>query len=82
MIFFCNLSPVLTRQFNILFLQLNPNDAIWIPIYGIHHDPKYYTDPEKFDPERFSEERMNEIKPFSYLPFGTGPRGCIGEFKG
>ncbi|PSN52369.1 Cytochrome P450 9e2 [Blattella germanica] len=58
---------------------LEPGDAVWIPIYAIHHDPKYYPNPEKFDPERFSDENKDNIKPFTYLPFGSGPRNCIGK---
>lgn len=54
---------------------------IWIPIYGLHHDPKYYPDPEKFDPERFSDENKRNIVPGTYLPFGIGPRKCIGKYK-
>ncbi|XP_069702398.1 probable cytochrome P450 6a14 [Periplaneta americana] len=49
-----------------------------ISIMGLHHDPKYYPNPEKFDPERFSEEEKSKRPHFSYLPFGEGPRLCIG----
>ncbi|XP_025830871.1 cytochrome P450 9e2 isoform X2 [Agrilus planipennis] len=60
-------------------LKLNEGDVVWIPTYCIHRDPAYFPDPEKFDPERFSDERKHEIKPFTYLPFGAGPRNCIGS---
>lgn len=50
-----------------------------ISIYGIQHDPKYFPDPEKFDPERFSDENKNNIVPGTYIPFGIGPRNCIGK---
>ena len=60
-------------------VTLNVNDAVWIPIYGLHHDPKYFPEPEKFDPERFSAENKDKINPYVYFPFGLGPRKCIGN---
>jgi cytochrome P450 len=58
---------------------LKPGDGVYIPIYALHHDPDYFPDPEKFDPERFSDENKGNINPFAYLPFGSGPRNCIGK---
>ncbi|XP_011263155.2 cytochrome P450 9e2 [Camponotus floridanus] len=54
--------------------------AVWIPVYGLHHDPQYFEDPEKFNPDRFLGERKKEIfNSGAYLPFGMGPRMCIGN---
>lgn len=50
-----------------------------IPIMGIHHDPEYYPNPEVFDPERFSEENKAKRPPYTHVPFGDGPRICIGN---
>ena len=47
-------------------------------IYGAHHSPQYWEDPESFDPERFSKAKEKLHTPFAHLPFGAGPRGCIG----
>jgi len=44
-----------------------------IPIYALHHDPKYYPEPEKFDPERFNENEKKKIRHQVYLPFGKSP---------
>ncbi|XP_017776424.1 PREDICTED: cytochrome P450 9e2-like [Nicrophorus vespilloides] len=60
-------------------VNLNIGDVISVPIFGIHRDPKYYPNPEKFDPERFNDENKVNIKPHMYLPFGAGPRNCIGS---
>ncbi|KAK5646912.1 hypothetical protein RI129_005376 [Pyrocoelia pectoralis] len=50
---------------------------IYIPLLGLHYDPVYFPNPNVFDPERFSDG--NEKNSFHYLPFGEGPRKCIGE---
>jgi hypothetical protein len=47
-------------------------------VYGAHHAPRYWEDPESFDPERFTKANEKLHTPFTYLPFGGGPRGCIG----
>ncbi len=47
-------------------------------VYGAHHTPRYWDNPEIFDPERFSKENEAQHPPFTYVPFGGGPRGCIG----
>ncbi|XP_072748313.1 cytochrome P450 9e2-like [Anoplolepis gracilipes] len=60
-------------------ITVNPDIVMSIPIYALHHDPKYFPNPEKFDPERFSEENKDNIVPYTYLPFGEGPRKCIGN---
>lgn len=54
---------------------------IFIPTYAIQQDEKYYTNPSKFIPERFFEENSVE-KNRPYLPFGDGPRNCIGMRMG
>ncbi len=47
-------------------------------VYGAHHAPRYWPDTESFDPERFTKTNAQQQAPFTYLPFGGGPRGCIG----
>lgn len=50
-----------------------------IPVRPLHMDPKFFPNPYKFDPERFSETNKNNITSGTYLPFGDGPRNCIGK---
>ncbi|KAG6461806.1 hypothetical protein O3G_MSEX012872 [Manduca sexta] len=57
---------------------IRKGESVAISVYSIHHDPKYFPEPYKFDPDRFSEENKHNIKPMTYMPFGVGPRNCIG----
>ncbi|KAF2889126.1 hypothetical protein ILUMI_17047, partial [Ignelater luminosus] len=50
---------------------------IFIPVYGIHRDPQYYPDPERFDPDRFTEEGKATRPKNAFLGFGDGPRICL-----
>ncbi|XP_059061356.1 cytochrome P450 6B5-like [Achroia grisella] len=54
------------------------NQMVLVSARGIHHDPKYYPNPEVFDPERFSPDVAAARHPCAYMPFGVGPRNCIG----
>jgi cytochrome P450 len=47
-------------------------------VYGAHHAPRYWPNPEDFDTERFTKANEKLRPACSYLPFGAGPRGCIG----
>ncbi|CAF1280053.1 unnamed protein product [Rotaria sordida] len=49
-----------------------------VSVYPIHHDPNVWPDPEKFIPERFLPAEKAKRHPMTYLPFGDGPRNCIG----
>ncbi|KAK0166956.1 hypothetical protein PV327_004420 [Microctonus hyperodae] len=51
---------------------------VFISMTGLHYDPQYFPDPDKYDPERFSEENKKSRKPCVYIPFGEGPHNCIG----
>ncbi|CAH1400048.1 unnamed protein product [Nezara viridula] len=58
--------------------NIEKDTMIIIPVWSLHHDSQYFMDPDKFDPERFSKENRDSIVPYTYLPFGEGPRMCIG----
>ena len=62
-------------------------DGIQIPegitvvpyIYGVHHDASIWENPNSFDPSRFTQEQIRNRHSFSHIPFGGGPRVCIGQ---
>jgi cytochrome P450 len=49
-----------------------------LPVYGLHRDPKYFDDPNSFKPERFIGTNKEKIVKYTYMPFGEGPRACLG----
>ncbi|KAK2160067.1 hypothetical protein LSH36_141g09037 [Paralvinella palmiformis] len=50
-----------------------------VPVHALNNDPEVWPNPEQFDPERFTEEAKKSRHPFQYIPFGIGPRVCIGQ---
>ncbi len=57
-----------------------PKDGlVMISPYVMHRHPSYFDDPMRFDPERFRPENEAQIEKYTYLPFGAGPRVCIGH---
>jgi cytochrome P450 len=50
--------------------------------YTLHRHPKFWPDPERFDPERFNPSFTANRARYSYLPFGAGPRFCVGNNLG
>jgi cytochrome P450 len=51
---------------------------VMLSIYLVHRHPDYWPEPDQFKPERFLRSHGGRQAPFSYLPFGGGPRNCIG----
>ncbi|XP_078387266.1 cytochrome P450 4F3 isoform X2 [Cetorhinus maximus] len=50
-----------------------------ISIYGTHHNPAVWPDPEVYNPYRFDSAEADKRAPHSYIPFSAGPRNCIGQ---
>ncbi|KAH8252899.1 hypothetical protein KR032_002535 [Drosophila birchii] len=76
---YCSKDYTLTDDDGTKLFDFKVGDRINIPIAGLHLDDRYFPEPMRFDPDRFSEERKGDLVPYTYLPFGVGPRNCIGN---
>ncbi len=52
---------------------------VFMSPYTMHHDPRYFPEPNDFQPERWTPEFEKQLPKFAYFPFGGGPRICIGN---
>lgn len=60
-------------------MVIEKGTKIMIPNYAYQVDTKVFPDPYKFDPERFTKENVQSRHAYNFLPFGEGPRICIGN---
>ena len=60
-------------------IDIPRGSTVIVYVYGAHHAPRYWERPESFEPERFIKTNEKLRTPFTYLPFGGGPRVCIGN---
>jgi cytochrome P450 len=59
--------------------HLDPGSIVLVSPYAVHRQPEYFPEAETFDPDRFSPERERDLPRYAYIPFGGGPRICIGN---
>lgn len=62
-------------------IEIRKGDAVRAGMCPIQRDPKYFEDPDVLNPERFMGENKSRIDSGTYLPFGLGPRNCIGKLE-
>ncbi|KAK7862844.1 hypothetical protein R5R35_000856 [Gryllus longicercus] len=69
-----------TKNYNIpgTDIVIEKGVPVFGSLYGIQRDPEFFPDPDRFDPERFSAEKKANIPKSCFVPFGGGPRKCIG----
>ncbi|XP_075984133.1 cytochrome P450 6B2-like [Anticarsia gemmatalis] len=59
-------------------VRLEKGLRVHLPVYYMQRNPEFFPEPEEYKPERFYGEEKRNIKPYTYMPFGDGPRVCIG----
>jgi cytochrome P450 len=58
--------------------QVRPGDIIFLPIWALHRHELWWENPGRFDPARFAPQNRDRLNKYQYLPFGAGPRVCVG----
>ncbi|MFH5926728.1 cytochrome P450 [Roseomonas xinghualingensis] len=66
------------REVELNGTRIRPGSAVFVPVYATHRLPGLWQDPERFDPDRFAPEAVKARHRYAWLPFGAGPRICIG----
>jgi cytochrome P450 len=73
------IARVTTRPFTLAGRPVPVGSMVYVPIYAIHRHKMLWHRPEEFDPERFAPEPSKARHRYAYMPFGGGPRICIGS---
>ena len=73
------LSRVALQDIDVDGYRAEAGDVLAVGIYAVHRDPSLWDDPLTFNPERFSPANSKGRDRWQYLPFGAGPRSCIGD---
>ncbi|XP_077510054.1 cytochrome P450 3A41-like [Amblyomma americanum] len=67
-----------TEETTVAGIHFKPGMCVAIPLPCIHRDSEYFAEPEKYNPDRFLLKNKASIRSFTYMPFGAGPRNCVG----
>ncbi|MFK0164318.1 cytochrome P450 [Rhizobium sp. NPDC090279] len=73
------ISRAVVRDFTIGAYTIPAGTIIYVPIYAVHHHADLWEDPQIFDPDRFEPEAAKNRHRYAFMPFGAGPRVCIGN---
>jgi cytochrome P450 len=68
-----------TRDVTIGGASVEKGRVVLVNVAAIHRRPEVFANPDRFDPDRFTTEREKKLPPQAYMPFGAGPRVCIGN---
>jgi cytochrome P450 len=67
------------QPFDLNGFPVHPRDVLLVNVYGLHHSAQYFPQPETFDPDRWTPAFEKALPRYAYIPFGGGPRVCIGN---
>lgn len=70
---------VVTEDIEVDGYRVAAGSMVSVGVYAIHRDPRLWDRPTEFDPDRFEPESARKLDRWQYLPFGAGPRTCIGD---
>jgi len=70
---------VAVNDYEVGGMRIPAGSLVLMSQYLIHHDSRFYKDPEEFNPDRWTPEMEAKLPEFAYFPFGGGPRRCVGE---
>ena len=73
------ISREVTSEFTVGSYTIPAGTVIYVPIYAVHHHADIWEDPQVFDPDRFEHEAARSRHRYAFMPFGAGPRVCIGN---
>ncbi|XP_071370787.1 steroid 17-alpha-hydroxylase/17,20 lyase-like, partial [Centroberyx affinis] len=59
--------------------SISRGTRVLVNMWSIHHDPQHWDKPDLFNPDRFLDDQGRRVTPSCFLPFGAGPRVCVGE---
>ena len=76
-------APIITRtalrDFRLGGFLIPEGTVLFVPIYAVHNHASIWPDPQTFDPDRFLPDAVKARHRYAYMPFGAGPRVCIGN---
>ena len=76
---FLTREAMVTRALPLTDLVVEKGTRLMIPVSALHADPRYWPEPHVYDPLRFTDEAKKARPAMVYMPFGDGPRICIGK---
>lgn len=68
-----------SKDFSLEGVTITKGMLVGVPVWAMHHCEEYFPNPHEFQPARFLPENKANLIKMSYLPFGAGPRDCIGK---